>query len=197
MISRDQTNASLGIKVSAGFLSGTIAAFIGNPLEVSFSPFSSLLPLNGECSSLSKFASKQKGVSILVLFQPSKASSLMKGLVGIFALSLLISWFVSHSVSLLRLWRGIGPTIMRSAFLTASQMASYDQSKELLISYLSMTDGPLLHLCAGMVSGLVSTTATNPGTLRQEFFSNILISFFFLFFGSGCNQNTCYEFTGR
>jgi len=117
---------------------------------------------------LIKVRLQAKGCEYPSVFAAFKNIIADEGVSGYMCLNQLVGCLFLTVSSFLRLWRGIGPTIMRSAFLTGSQMASYDQSKEVLISYLSMTDGPLLHLCAGMISGLVSTTATNPGTLLKE-----------------------------
>ena len=60
------------------------------------------------------------------------------------------------------LWRGSAMSMTRSAVLTASQCATYDEVKKATKTYTGMRDGVLLHFTASMLAGLVTTTATNP-----------------------------------
>ena len=53
-------------------------------------------------------------------------------------------------------------SMTRSAVLTASQCATYDEVKRVIGEYTGMRDGVLLHFTASMLAGLVTTTATNP-----------------------------------
>lgn len=50
----------------------------------------------------------------------------------------------------------------RSAVLTASQCATYDEVKKALMAATGAEDGLGTHLCASMLTGLVTTTVTNP-----------------------------------
>jgi len=60
------------------------------------------------------------------------------------------------------LYKGVGPTTMRAATLTGSQLASYDHSKRYLLRTQYFNDNPTTHLIASIISGLVTTTCTNP-----------------------------------
>ena len=61
------------------------------------------------------------------------------------------------------LYKGVGPTILRAAILTSSQLGSYDVIKNnVLIHYFHMEDGLALHFYSAMIAGLATTTATNP-----------------------------------
>ena len=82
----------------------------------------------------------------------------------------------------LGLWQGTTPAATRAAVLTASQCATYDSVKQFLLTgirpataaigsnlglsdevYISnMSDGFKTHFTASMVTGIVSTTLTNP-----------------------------------
>lgn len=60
------------------------------------------------------------------------------------------------------LYRGVGPTIIRAAVLTSSQIASYDQVKSTLKSNALMQEGFALHLSASMVAGFVCSVTSAP-----------------------------------
>lgn len=60
------------------------------------------------------------------------------------------------------LYRGVGPTIIRAAVLTSSQIASYDQVKSILKSNNLMSEGFALHFSASMVAGLACSVTSAP-----------------------------------
>ena len=61
------------------------------------------------------------------------------------------------------LWRGAAMSTTRSAALTASQCAAYDSAKSFVRGWRRGEEDDLLtHLCASMLTGLVTTTVTNP-----------------------------------
>ena len=61
------------------------------------------------------------------------------------------------------LWRGAAMSTTRSAALTASQCAAYDSAKSFVRKWRRGEEDDLLtHLCASMLTGLVTTTVTNP-----------------------------------
>nr|XP_028945071.1 mitochondrial substrate carrier family protein ucpB isoform X2 [Malus domestica] len=60
------------------------------------------------------------------------------------------------------LWKGVGPAMARAAMLTASQLATYDETKLTLIRLTSLEEGFHLHLISSTVAGLVSTLVTAP-----------------------------------
>ncbi|KAJ0265012.1 Mitochondrial substrate carrier family protein [Hirschfeldia incana] len=60
------------------------------------------------------------------------------------------------------LWKGVGPAMVRAAALTASQLATYDETKRILVKRTSLEEGFHLHLCSSMVAGVVSTLITAP-----------------------------------
>ncbi|EOA21496.1 hypothetical protein CARUB_v10001892mg [Capsella rubella] len=45
------------------------------------------------------------------------------------------------------LWKGVGPAMVRAAALTASQLATYDEAKRILVKQTSLQEGFHLHLC--------------------------------------------------
>ena len=60
------------------------------------------------------------------------------------------------------LWKGCVPSLLRSSLLTASQCAVYDESKRAITRHVQMEEGVKLHVLASLLSGLVTTTITNP-----------------------------------
>uniref|UniRef100_M1BEI9 Mitochondrial substrate carrier family protein ucpB n=1 Tax=Solanum tuberosum TaxID=4113 RepID=M1BEI9_SOLTU len=60
------------------------------------------------------------------------------------------------------LWKGVGPAMARAATLTASQLATYDESKQALIKYTPLEEGFHLHLISSTIAGSVSTVMTAP-----------------------------------
>ncbi|XP_021906896.1 mitochondrial substrate carrier family protein ucpB isoform X2 [Carica papaya] len=58
------------------------------------------------------------------------------------------------------LWKGVGPAMARAAALTASQLATYDESKRILIRWTPLEEGFQLHLIA--IAGIMSTLITAP-----------------------------------
>eukprot|EP00027_Filamoeba_sp_ATCC50430_P010401 CAMPEP_0168558106 /NCGR_PEP_ID=MMETSP0413-20121227/9789_1 /TAXON_ID=136452 /ORGANISM="Filamoeba nolandi, Strain NC-AS-23-1" /LENGTH=274 /DNA_ID=CAMNT_0008589197 /DNA_START=227 /DNA_END=1051 /DNA_ORIENTATION=- len=60
------------------------------------------------------------------------------------------------------LYKGVIPTTIRASVLTAAQLSSYDHSKHFMLKHKYMEDGFYCHFVASIISGLVTTTATNP-----------------------------------
>ncbi|ESQ37993.1 hypothetical protein EUTSA_v10028818mg [Eutrema salsugineum] len=60
------------------------------------------------------------------------------------------------------LWKGVGPAMVRAAALTASQLATYDETKRILVKRTPLEEGFHLHLCSSVVAGVVSTLITAP-----------------------------------
>lgn len=62
------------------------------------------------------------------------------------------------------LYKGWPVTSARAAILTSAQLGSYDTIKNnVLIGFFGLENGFSLHLAASMSSGLITTTAANPG----------------------------------
>jgi dicarboxylate transporter 10 len=60
------------------------------------------------------------------------------------------------------LFRGVWPNSMRAVLMTASQLASYDGFKRLLIESTPMEDGLTTHFTASFMAGFVATTVCSP-----------------------------------
>ncbi|XP_057415077.1 mitochondrial uncoupling protein 5-like [Lotus japonicus] len=60
------------------------------------------------------------------------------------------------------LWRGSSLTVNRAMLVTASQLASYDQFKEMILERGLMGDGLGTHVTASFSAGFVAAVASNP-----------------------------------
>eukprot|EP00475_Leptophrys_vorax_P039187 TRINITY_DN7035_c0_g1_i1.p1 TRINITY_DN7035_c0_g1~~TRINITY_DN7035_c0_g1_i1.p1 ORF type:complete len:321 (-),score=84.25 TRINITY_DN7035_c0_g1_i1:43-1005(-) len=69
---------------------------------------------------------------------------------------------IAKSEGITGLWKGLIPNVGRSAMLTASQMAVYDQAKNSIKLHLKLEEGLSLHFLSAMLAGVVTTTITSP-----------------------------------
>jgi dicarboxylate transporter 10 len=60
------------------------------------------------------------------------------------------------------LFRGVWPNSMRAILMTASQLASYDGFKRLLILHTPLSDNLTTHFTASFMAGFVATTICSP-----------------------------------
>ncbi|KAI9820592.1 MAG: Mitochondrial dicarboxylate transporter [Pycnora praestabilis] len=60
------------------------------------------------------------------------------------------------------LFRGVWPNSMRAVLMTASQLASYDGFKRVLLSNTSLEDDLTTHFTASFAAGFVATTVCSP-----------------------------------
>ena len=129
---RFANDGSVASKVSAGAASGAFAAFLLNPTE--------LVKTRLMADHTKNDHTKNKSVTAW-----SCASTIVR----------------ERGVS--GLWRGAAMSTTRSAALTASQCAAYDSAKSFVRERRRGEEDDLLtHLCASMLTGLVTTTVTNP-----------------------------------
>lgn len=59
-------------------------------------------------------------------------------------------------------WNGCLPNVYRAALMSAGQLASYDQSKQLLLKTPYFKDNTATHFTASLIAALVATILTNP-----------------------------------
>lgn len=69
---------------------------------------------------------------------------------------------VVKNESVLDLWRGSGPTVIRAMLVTASQLSVYDVLKTAVVGGGYLKDGTPAHLACSFVAGFVAAVATNP-----------------------------------
>ena len=60
------------------------------------------------------------------------------------------------------LWRGVWPNSMRAVLMTASQLASYDGFKRVLLEKAQMEDNLTTHFTSSFLAGFVATTVCSP-----------------------------------
>lgn len=60
------------------------------------------------------------------------------------------------------LFRGVWPNSMRAVLMTASQLASYDGFKRVLVLHTPMEEGLTTHFTASFAAGFVATTVCSP-----------------------------------
>ncbi|WCJ31966.1 uncoupling protein 5 [Euphorbia peplus] len=60
------------------------------------------------------------------------------------------------------LWRGSSLTVNRAMLVTASQLSSYDQFKEMILEKKLMKDGLGTHVMASFAAGFVAAVVSNP-----------------------------------
>ncbi|KHN46599.1 Mitochondrial substrate carrier family protein ucpB [Glycine soja] len=101
----------------------------------------------------------------LGLYEPSKyacdlafgsSNVLVKIASGMFAGA--ISTALTNPMEVLK----VGPAMARAAALTASQLATYDETKQILVRWTSLKEGFPLHLISSTVAGILSTLVTAP-----------------------------------
>ncbi|KAJ8544056.1 hypothetical protein K7X08_025674 [Anisodus acutangulus] len=69
---------------------------------------------------------------------------------------------MSKSEGVTSLWRGSSLTVNRAMLVTASQLASYDEFKEMILRKGLMKDGLGTHVTASFAAGFVAAVASNP-----------------------------------
>jgi len=69
------------------------------------------------------------------------------------------------------LWRGVGPTVGRGAVVSMTQLATYDQAKEMLQPVIG--DGFPLFVASALTSGLVYCTASLPLDITKTRIQNM------------------------
>lgn len=82
---------------------------------------------------------------------------------------------VVREEGLLTLWRGCGPTIVRAMILNAAQLATYSQSKEVLLRSGYFRDNIACHFTASMISGFTATVASLPVDITKTRIQNMKI----------------------
>jgi solute carrier family 25 uncoupling protein 8/9 len=69
---------------------------------------------------------------------------------------------IAREEGLAGLWKGLGPNVARNAIVNASELASYDQIKELLLKSGFFEDNVYCHITSGLGAGFVATCIGSP-----------------------------------
>mmetsp|Transcript_11438 Transcript_11438/g.30563 ORF Transcript_11438/g.30563 Transcript_11438/m.30563 type:complete len:294 (-) Transcript_11438:207-1088(-) len=78
---------------------------------------------------------------------------------------------ISAEEGVAALWRGVGPTVGRGAVVSMTQLASYDQAKEMLTPVLG--DGLPTFVSSAFASGLIYCTASLPLDITKTRIQNM------------------------
>jgi solute carrier family 25 oxoglutarate transporter 11 len=73
------------------------------------------------------------------------------------------------------LWTGCTPTVGRSMVVNMCQLASYSQAKQRLMATGYFKEDIVLHFCASMISGLVTTAASMPVDIAKTRLQNMKV----------------------
>ncbi|XP_076645949.1 mitochondrial 2-oxoglutarate/malate carrier protein [Halictus rubicundus] len=76
---------------------------------------------------------------------------------------------------ILALWRGTIPTMGRAMVVNAAQLASYSQTKEVLLNTGYFEENIKLHFVSSMISGLVTTAASMPVDIAKTRIQNMKV----------------------
>ncbi|MFH4984583.1 hypothetical protein AB6A40_011292 [Gnathostoma spinigerum] len=73
----------------------------------------------------------------------------------------------------LTLWRGCIPTVIRAMVVNAAQLATYSQTKQMILQSKYLKDGLPCHFAASMISGLATTVASLPVDIAKTRIQNM------------------------
>ncbi|CAK9005636.1 unnamed protein product [Durusdinium trenchii] len=131
----------LATKLASGASTGALGAGLANPIDLVRVRF------QGESGALTQCGTYASGLRSG--HKPRHANTL-RAFLDIF-----------REEGLAGLWRGAPANVARAGLLSAGQLASYDQTKQVALK-AGWTDGPRLHLCSSCFSGLVAQVACMP-----------------------------------
>eukprot|EP01066_Platyproteum_vivax_P013522 Platyproteum_vivax@DN6115_c0_g1_i2.p1 len=60
------------------------------------------------------------------------------------------------------LWTGVGPNILRNSVICATELAAYDQTKQVVLHNKLMKEGIPLHILSGLSAGFAATVVGSP-----------------------------------
>ncbi|KAK7575942.1 hypothetical protein V9T40_012228 [Parthenolecanium corni] len=82
---------------------------------------------------------------------------------------------ISRQEGVSNLWRGAIPTMSRSMVVNGAQLASYSQTKEILLETGYFRDNITCHFTSSMISGLITTAASMPVDITKTRIQNMKI----------------------
>jgi solute carrier family 25 uncoupling protein 27 len=130
---QEQGSFSLQAKVGAGAFAGAAAQLVASPCDL----VKVRLQAQGKMDPNSPNARKYTGTAnaFKTIFQE-------EGLIG--------------------LWKGVGPNVYRAALVNLGELATYDQSKQIILQHTTIGDNVLTHTVASVMSGLIATICSCP-----------------------------------
>jgi len=82
---------------------------------------------------------------------------------------------IGASEGVTTLWRGCTPTVLRAMVVNAAQLATYSQSKQMLIESGWFKDNILCHFAGSMISGFVTTAVSMPVDIAKTRIQNMQV----------------------
>ena len=73
--------------------------------------------------------------------------------------------------------KGILPSTLRGACIAAGELATYDHAKTTIKQVLPGEEGPILHVVASLLTGLVATSVAAPFDLIKTRLVTLILSF--------------------
>eukprot|EP01122_Echinamoeba_exundans_P015264 TRINITY_DN7166_c0_g1_i1.p1 TRINITY_DN7166_c0_g1~~TRINITY_DN7166_c0_g1_i1.p1 ORF type:complete len:308 (+),score=73.23 TRINITY_DN7166_c0_g1_i1:70-993(+) len=132
LISGDDPNPSMALKLLSGMLAGACGAAVGSPADLIL-------------------VRMQADGRLPVEKRVYNYSSVFNGI-----------YRVVKNESVMDLWRGSSPTVIRAMLVTASQLSVYDVLKTFVVGNGYMKDGTAVHFSCSFIAGFVAAVATNP-----------------------------------
>lgn len=80
---------------------------------------------------------------------------------------------ISAEEGVASLWRGVGPTVARGAVVSMTQLASYEQAKEMLLPVVG--SGFPLFMCSAFASSCIYCTASLPLDITKTRIQNMVV----------------------
>ncbi|CAI5499149.1 unnamed protein product [Closterium sp. Naga37s-1] len=143
---KDKSQVHMGHKALAGIMSGSFATAVSNPLDVAKVRLQ-MISETAAAGSAANGAANAAARSAGARSSRSTTGQILE---------------IARAEGVGALWKGVGPSMGRSAVLTAAQCAVYDECKQMLKARAGVSDGLPLHLSASMLAGAVSTLASSP-----------------------------------
>ncbi|KAJ9520243.1 hypothetical protein QJQ45_030272, partial [Haematococcus lacustris] len=155
----NSSSASFELKVLSGSLSGGLAAAVTSPIELVKTRLQVTLRAKIWVRVRHMIAAAMCPLTITATAGGPQAAGKTPGAQKT---SMGVIRAVMAADGVAGLWKGAMPGLFRSAILTASQCATYDEVKRGVLNYTGWSDGTHTHFTSSMIAGLVTTTITNP-----------------------------------
>ena len=59
-------------------------------------------------------------------------------------------------------WTGYGPNLLRNSVISCAEVASYDQYKQMILTYTPLGDTLITHILCGLLAGFTATVVGSP-----------------------------------
>ncbi|XP_053995819.1 mitochondrial 2-oxoglutarate/malate carrier protein-like isoform X1 [Hylaeus anthracinus] len=165
-VASKDSQPNFAVKALIGSTAGCVGACVGTPAEVALIRMTAdgRLPpgMSIICSSFGQDFSMLN--SVVFLAERRNYKNVFNALVRIV-----------REEGVLALWRGTVPTMGRAMVVNAAQLASYSQTKEILLNTGYFKENITLHFVSSMISGLITTAASMPVDIAKTRIQNMKI----------------------